>query len=167
MIGQSWPTSGGSGGGEEEVLIQASEPATHPNLWVDVDDDTGSEVYSEVAIQTAEPAAHLDLWVDTDADIGTVVGNPRVIVQVSTTSALSATAKTDFVYQATAAPITLTLPSAIGNTNLYVIKNTASSGTVTVATIGGQTIDGASTYPLASQYDLVNIVSNNTNWIVI
>ena len=61
---------------------------------------------------------------------------------------------------------TITLPSATGAYGMgFVIKNTG-SGTVTLATTGGQTIDGASTQSIA-QYAALNPVSNGVNWILL
>jgi hypothetical protein len=62
---------------------------------------------------------------------------------------------------------TATLPTAVGiSGRIYTIKLTA-SGTGTVATSSSQTIDGSTTYSLASQYKYVTVQSNNANWIVI
>jgi len=61
---------------------------------------------------------------------------------------------------------TITLPTAVGCVGYqFVIKNTG-TGTVTLATTSGQTIDGASTQTI-SQYTALTPVSNGTNWILI
>jgi hypothetical protein len=63
---------------------------------------------------------------------------------------------------------TLTLPTAIGNTNLYSVKKTdASTNTVTVATSSGQTIDGGATAVIKVQYACISIVSDGSNWYII
>jgi hypothetical protein len=62
----------------------------------------------------------------------------------------------------------LTLPTAIGNTNLFSIKKIdASSNTVTVATSGGQTIDGGSTAVIRVRYASISVVSDGSNWCII
>lgn len=74
---------------------------------------------------------------------------------------------TNFTMLLTATGKTATLPTAVGiKDRVYIIKLTA-SGTGTVATTSGQTIDGASTYPLASQNKSVMVQSDNSNWVVI
>jgi len=61
---------------------------------------------------------------------------------------------------ATAGAITITLPAASGRSGqVYIIKKIDSSAnTVTVDANASETIDGALTYSLASQYDVVRIV---------
>jgi len=64
---------------------------------------------------------------------------------------------------------TVTLPTAIGiKGRIYVIKKTDNSANaVTVATTSSQTIDGATTYSLASQYKRVEVISDGSNWQII
>ncbi len=47
-----------------------------------------------------------------------------------------------------------------------VIKNVG-TGTITVDGSGSQTIDGATTKVLSSQYDVVELVSDGANWHII
>ena len=64
--------------------------------------------------------------------------------------------------------ITMTLPTAVSNQNLYAIKKIDSSGnTVTVATSGGQMIDGGSTALLKVQHASISVVSDGSNWYII
>ena len=71
------------------------------------------------------------------------------------------------VVEVTATGQTITLPTAASITGrCYTIKLTA-SGSATVATTSSQTIDGSTTYSLASQYKYVTVQSNGSNWIVI
>jgi hypothetical protein len=73
----------------------------------------------------------------------------------------------DHTIQVTATGHTITLPSAITFPNYkFTIKLTA-SGTCTVATSGGQAIDGSSTYSLSAQYKYVTVQSNGFNWFII
>ena len=48
---------------------------------------------------------------------------------------------------------------------VYIIKNSG-SGAITVATTSSQTIDGSTTYSLATQYKYVQVMSNGANWII-
>lgn len=61
---------------------------------------------------------------------------------------------------------TITLPTAVGIAGkLYRIKMlNAPSVTVTVATTGGQTIDGSTTQALTLQYAAIDVISDGSNW---
>jgi len=64
--------------------------------------------------------------------------------------------------------ITITLPTAVNNSNFYTVKKTDPTGTtVTVSTVLSQTIDGGSSAVISVQYVSVTVVSNGTNWFVI
>jgi hypothetical protein len=72
----------------------------------------------------------------------------------------------DHVINFTASPFTATLPTAVWIATLgkeYWIKNTG-VGIVTVATTGGQTIDGAATALIAAGGTL-HVKSTNANWV--
>ena len=61
---------------------------------------------------------------------------------------------------------TITLPTAVNITGQqFNIKNSG-SGTVTLATTSGQTIDGQAVQTL-TQYQALTVVSNGSNWIII
>lgn len=75
---------------------------------------------------------------------------------------LANAAATDYVYFIGAA-VTITMPTAVGNTNLYTVKNT-STGTVTIA--AGETIDGSNTITLIPNQS-VNLISDTINWQII
>ena len=62
---------------------------------------------------------------------------------------------------------TLTLPTAVGNTGKkYDIKNINTNST-TIDGDGSETIDGATTQVLGTQYESITIVSDGSNWHVI
>jgi hypothetical protein len=92
-------------------------------------------------------------------------GIVRSISNASSTTSAGSTAGTDYVYICTGT-FTITLPTAVSNSNLYTIKN-AGSGTITVATTSAQTIDGVSTASLYDQYQSYSIISNNSNWSIV
>ncbi len=61
--------------------------------------------------------------------------------------------------------VTITLPTAILASNReYVIKNIHASLNTTIATPGSETIDGASTVVLSTQYDAVHLFSDGANF---
>jgi Repeat of unknown function (DUF5907) len=64
--------------------------------------------------------------------------------------------------------ITLTLPTAVANTEAYDVKKIDSStNTVTVNTTSSQTIDGGATAVLQVQYASITLVSDGSNWFVV
>lgn len=104
--------------------------------------------------------------------IGTASPNSKFEVNGSFATKYTATATgitldgTHSVVNVTATGQTITLPTAASITGRqYTIKLTA-SGSATVATTSSQTIDGSTTYSLASQYKYVTVVSDGSNWII-
>jgi len=87
----------------------------------------------------------------------------RSITSASVNTTAGGTASTDYVYFVTGTT-TITLPTAVGNTNRYTIKSV--SGITTVACFGAQTIDGSATIGIAVE-DSVDLISNNTEWKVV
>lgn len=102
---------------------------------------------------------------DLSADRTWTVGNYTIISSVSVNTAAGSTAYTDYVYLASGT-INITMPTAVGNTARYTIKNVG-AGTVTIDTTGGETIDGSLTAPLPVQYTSLDLVSDGTNWNII
>lgn len=89
----------------------------------------------------------------------------RVITSISTPQTAGGLPLVDYVYLVSGVT-TLTLPTAVGNTNRYSVKNSGVN-TVTVATTGGQTIDGSATASLPTANSSIDIVSNGSNWFII
>jgi hypothetical protein len=92
-------------------------------------------------------------------------GNSRVIVLITSSASVGALASTDYILLCSNT-INVTLPTAVGNTNLYTIKNTG-TGVVTIDTTSSQTIDGSLTAPISLQYQSLTLVSNGANWNII
>jgi len=91
-------------------------------------------------------------------------GISRSVSSIATPTTAGATAATDYVYFVSSTT-TLTLPTAVGNTNLYTVKNTGVA-TVTIATTSAQTIDGSTTATLTPNTSL-DLVSDTANWRII
>ena len=91
-------------------------------------------------------------------------GMVRVITNIATNTIAGSAAGTDYVYLC-AGTLTLTLPTAVGNTNLYTVKNTG-AGIVTVDTTGGETIDGDPTVIMPVQFTSVDLISNSMAWAI-
>lgn len=63
--------------------------------------------------------------------------------------------------------VTITLPTAVGLTQQFTIKKKSSdANTVTVATSGGQTIDGVSTFVIATQYQSIDVGGDGSNYFI-
>ena len=63
--------------------------------------------------------------------------------------------------------ITITLPTAVGNSGrFHTIKNSG-TGVITIATTSSQTIDGAATQSLLTQWSKITVQSTGANWIII
>jgi len=75
---------------------------------------------------------------------------------------------TGILGDATSGPITLTLPTAIGNTSLYYLaKKDSAANNVTVATTSSQTINGVTTQVLSAQYQGIVVLSDGANWRIV
>ena len=109
--------------------------------------------------------------VDTSPTRATVTGesvlNGALTVAYRAITAARTLDATDHVVNCTSGTFTVTLPTAAsvaGRT--YRIKNSG-TGSITVGTTLSQTIDGATTKSLATQYSSLTVVSNGANWIVV
>ena len=91
-------------------------------------------------------------------------GITRTVVVTSGSVSAGATASTDYVYLVAGAH-TITMPTAVGNTNRYTVKNNHSAA-ITVDTTSAQTIDGTTSIQIAPE-DSVDLISTNSNWSVI
>lgn len=94
---------------------------------------------------------------------GTVSGITRSIVLLTTNTTLSFVPGID-VDAFCSNTITITLPTAIGNTNHYLVKNIG-AGTVTATFQLGQTADGQSSVPFTVNESLT-FISTGTNWTI-
>ena len=106
--------------------------------------------------------AHNDVWSPVSSLSGRIV----------TTAALTYTlTRLDSVLlvDATAGAVTVTVPAAADYTDRqWIVKKIdASANAVTLDATGANTIDGAGTLILASQWDSAHIASNGTAWFVV
>lgn len=122
---------------------------------------------------TGSSNMNMQIGASENLGIGTGAPTSKLTVFGSLAVAYSATATgitldgTQGVVKVTATGQTITLPTAVGITGReYTIKITA-SGSCTIATTSSQTIDGSTTYSLASQYKYATVVSDGANWIVV
>lgn len=97
-------------------------------------------------------------------DTGPSGGLSRTISAISSPTNAGSTGNTDYVYLVSGTT-TLTLPTAVSNTNRYSVTNVGTS-TVTVATTSAQTINGSLTATLPIPNMSLDFISNGSNWAV-
>lgn len=95
----------------------------------------------------------------------TISASGKSINVVSINTNAGSASSTDYVYLASGT-INITLPTAVGNQNLYTIKNVG-TGVITINTTSSQTIDGSLTAPIKVQYLSLTLISDGANWNII
>lgn len=102
-----------------------------------------------------------------DADTAAEIAPPAFVS--TTTNYTLSSADTGVLADATGGAITITLPAAASNTDVqFFIKKIDSSGnTVTVDGNGSETIDGATTQVISTQYATLTVYSNGTSWFLL
>lgn len=91
--------------------------------------------------------------------------NPNGVRSVSTTASVRLTDRT-ILGNTTSAGFTVTLLSAVANQVPVQLRNTGSANTLTIACVGGQTIDGSATKALTTGQS-ARLVSNGANWFTV
>ena len=90
------------------------------------------------------------------------------VTSVSTTYTETATSGAKVILASTAGgAYTITLPTAVGNTSMLIIKKTAGTATLTIDGNGSQTIDGGLTASIVTISESITLVSDNANWHII
>ena len=91
------------------------------------------------------------------------------VTSISSTSSISHIAGEHYYLVSTSGgAVTINLPTAVGNKAIFnFVKVTGDASVVTIDGNSSETINGAATKSLGSQYSKVRIVSNNSNWIEI
>lgn len=148
----------GGGSMNRAIYIGNANPLTR---YTDINYIAGNNV--TITYQNNDTTKRTDITISATGGSGS--GIIRSINNIATSTAAGAASITDYVYIA-AGTLTVTLPTSIGNTNLYTIKNVG-AGVITVNTTGGDTIDGGTTITMPVQYTSVDLVSNGSgNWNV-
>lgn len=91
-------------------------------------------------------------------------GITRSVSIISSNTTAVATAATDYVYMVSGST-TITLPTAVSNTNRYTVTNVGTNA-ITVDTTSAQTINGSLSASLPISNMSLDFVSDNTNWHV-
>lgn len=90
-------------------------------------------------------------------------GSTRSINNVSTNTIVGSDSGTDYVYICSGT-ITMTMPTTVGNTNLYTIKN-AGTGVITIVASGADTLDNDVNIIMPLRYTSVDLISDGvSNW---
>lgn len=100
---------------------------------------------------------------------GDVTGNTlRTVIVVGVDVTIPGAPKTDYVYICTAL-LTVTLPDAVSNVNTYTVKRVGIGNVTIVPAVGkpSQTIDGASSFVITSQYQSIDLISDGAKWVII
>ena len=131
---------------------------------------TGIRWMSVSSAELAQLSNAGDYGIGTTPNSRLHVAGPIATAFATKTAAYTLTA-TDSVIaaDATAAPFTLALPTAVGIAGRqYTVKRVnAGVNAVTVDANGAQTIDGALTYVLTAQHQVVRLVSDGVGWLVV
>lgn len=87
---------------------------------------------------------------------------------VAVTAAYTVASGIDLVLvDATAGAVTVTLPSASTKRRLTVKKTDASGNAVTLDGAGSETIDGATTHAMTTQYESATVQSDGASWWIV
>ena len=84
-------------------------------------------------------------------------------------SDVSVTSLKDFIFiDTTAAPVEITLPSAVINAGKQVkVKRAEGLNEATVFAEGLELIDGQSSFTMYSKYEAITLISNGVNWFIV
>lgn len=147
------------GGGtlNRQIFINSADPLTR---YTDLNLKAGSNV--TITYQNNDVTKKVDVTIAATGG-GGGAGITRSITSIATDTLAGNSTTTDYVYLASGT-LNLTLPSTVGNSNLYTVKNIG-AGTVTITPQAGELIDGQSNLQLPVQFTSVDLISNNSgNW---
>lgn len=98
---------------------------------------------------------------------GDVIENENFVESVSSTGTVDLGTDVELV-DASGGVITRTLPTPdFEGQTMFIKKIDSSANAVTVDTEGSETIDGAATQSVASQWDKIKVVTDGTNWFIV
>lgn len=160
----------------DRVLVSSSnaeekDVLTLNQLAVDAGDDGAHIFFNDKTTDPGTPVAG-QLWRNADLlnyeqSAGTV---PLIPTLVSKSGAYTATdADYSIICDASGGAFTITLPAASGRVGRrYHVKKVDSSGNaVTIDGNASETIDGATTLAISTQYDSIMITTDGSNWHII
>jgi hypothetical protein len=143
---------------------------THPNLYIYANGSASAADFVRIEHDLTDGRivtgdGNLELTPATNVFVNAGYRMKRTATAVSV-----AAATTDYLIgvTSTAAARTITLPTAVGSAGkTYLVKDEsggAATNNITLATTGGQTIDGAASLAIATNYGVARVYSDNANW---
>ena len=91
-----------------------------------------------------------------------------VVASASTTYSETATFGTKIIKaNTTSGAFTITLPTAVGNKAMIIIKKTAGTPALTIDGSGTETIDDGLTATINKVYESITLISDNANWQIV
>lgn len=144
----------GGGAMNRQMFIGGVDPLTR---YTDMNLKAGSNV--TITYANNNTTKKVDV---TFSASGTGGGTVRSVNSISTSQTAGSTSGTDYVYLCSGT-MTLTMPDATGNTNLYTVKNVG-NGIITINTTSAQLIDNQASIQLATIYTSVDLISDTANW---
>lgn len=150
------------GGGNMNRNIAVGGNTSVLSRYTDINIKPGSNV--SITYSNNHTTKYLDLTIGATGGGGgsSVAGIVRTIETTTVSSVVGGVALTDYVVLANGG-VKVTLPTAVGNNNLYTIKNIGVSS-VLVAPDGVETIDGDASVIMPVRYTSIDLISNNANW---
>lgn len=147
------------GGGNMNRNVSIGGNSSVLSRYTDINWKAGSNVTLSYA--NNDQTKNLDITIAATGGSGS--GITRSVNSIAGDTLAGSATTTDYVYLA-AGTLNLTLPSTVGNSNLYTVKNIG-AGTVTITPQAGELIDGQSNLQLPVQFTSVDLISNNSgNW---
>lgn len=145
----------GGGNANRNIAIGGNGKVLQP--YTDINLKAGANV--TITYASNNTTKYTDVTIAATGGAGTV----RSINSISGDTAAGSTAGTDYVYICDGT-LTLTLPAALDNSNLYTVKNVG-TGVVTIAPAGADTVDEQANLQLITQFTAVDLISNEVdNW---
>lgn len=142
-----------------------------PQARSHIKEDGGGTIVSIVQTAASQTASASEWWDSNNIPVAKMKANGVMnVVGFATSYALKTASYTitdnDSIIGCNGT-FTVTFLSAVGLTSRgFTIKNLG-VGVITIVASGAETIDGATTYVLSTQYNSVTLVSNNINWMIV
>lgn len=146
----------GGGSINRQILIGGVDPLTK---YTDINFKAGTNV--TISYQNNNTTKKVDITFSATGG----GGSTRSINSVAVSTIAGSASGTDYVYLCSGT-LTITMPTTIGNTNLYTVNNIG-AGVITIVTTGGETIDGGVNLIMPTQFTSVDLISNNSgDWAI-